>query len=229
MYESNKVLALIPARGGSRRLPGKNLRLMRGVPLIVHTIRAALRSSFVDRVVVSTDDPEICAVALEHGAEVPFMRPAELAKDTSSSEDVIRHAIRELGHFDYLALLQPTSPLRTANIIDECIRKCTERAAPSCITVFRVKHGGRHFFDMNLENGALTRLLPPQTHGDAASNTEVTQVNGAVYVVNVDEFLVTNRIISSDTAALVMPEWMSIDIDVEEEFRAAEVLLILTE
>lgn len=123
MINSRTVIGIIPARGSSKGLPGKNIRPMCGKPLIAWTIEKALKSRYLDVVLVSTDSPEIAAIAKKYGAEVPFLRPAELATDTANSYDVIRHA---LGHyrqsanreFDYTALLEPTSPLREDDDID---------------------------------------------------------------------------------------------------------------
>jgi CMP-N-acetylneuraminic acid synthetase len=126
MINSRSAISIIPARGGSKGLPGKNIRSLCGKPLIVWTIEKALKSRYLDVVLVSTDSPEIAAIARDHGAEVPFLRPAELATDTANSYDVIRHA---LGHyrqsagreFDYTALLEPTSPLREDDDIDRAL------------------------------------------------------------------------------------------------------------
>ncbi len=125
MIDGRPVIGIIPARGGSKGLPGKNLRVLCGVPLIGWTIRRALEARTLDFVLVTTDSPEIAAVAESFGARVPFLRPAELATDTANSYDVIRHA---LGHctrqgldFDYTMLLEPTSPLRASGDIDAVI------------------------------------------------------------------------------------------------------------
>ena len=126
MINSKTVIGIIPARGGSKGLPGKNIRPMCGKPLIAWTIEKALKSRHLDVVLVSTDSPEIADIARDHGAEVPFLRPAELATDTANTYDVIRHA---LGHyrqsagqkFDYTALLEPTSPLREDDDIDRVL------------------------------------------------------------------------------------------------------------
>jgi len=133
MINSRTAIGIIPARGGSKGLPGKNIRPMCGKPLIAWTIEKALKSRYLDVVMVSTDSPEIAAIAREHGAEVPFLRPAELASDTANSYDVIRHA---LGHyrqsagmeFDYTALLEPTSPLREDDDIDRVLGALDESA-----------------------------------------------------------------------------------------------------
>lgn len=127
MIDGRRVIAIIPARGGSKGLPGKNIRPLCGRPLIAWSIDKALKSRHLDRVVVSTDDPAIAGVARDHGAEVPFLRPAELATDTASTYDVIRHALAHyrdsLGEtYDYTALLEPTSPLREDDDIDRALQ-----------------------------------------------------------------------------------------------------------
>jgi len=122
MYKGKKILALIPARGGSKGLPGKNIKPLLGKPLIAWTIEQAKASKYVDRVVVSTDDDEIAEVAIRYGAEVPFLRPKELARDDSPTIDAILHALDFFSdkgeRFDLLALLEPTSPLRDSEDID---------------------------------------------------------------------------------------------------------------
>jgi len=117
------ILALIPARGGSKGLPGKNLRLLHGKPLIAYSILAARSSSLIDRVLVSTDDPRIAEVAVEYGAEVPFMRPKELATDSSSIGDTVYYSLKKLSEEyeyapDYVVEMYPTSPFRTKALVD---------------------------------------------------------------------------------------------------------------
>ena len=125
MLNGKTFLAIIPARGESKRLPRKNIMELAGKPLIAWTIEAALNSQFIDEVVVTTDNQEIAIVAQQYGANIPFLRPNKLASDTATTFDVVRHAIghyRENGKiFDFIILLQPTSPLRTKDHIDEAI------------------------------------------------------------------------------------------------------------
>lgn len=126
MYKNFKVLALIPARGGSKGVPKKNIRLLAGVPLIAHSIRAAKGSPSIDRTIVSTDDPEIATVAREYGAEVPFMRPPEIAQDLTPDYPVFEHCLHWLAeHEDYrpniVVHLRPTGPLRTTQQVEESI------------------------------------------------------------------------------------------------------------
>ena len=136
MIHGKKVLALIPARGGSKGLPRKNVLLLGGRPLLAWSILAARGSAHVDRIVVSSEDREIIETAREWGAEVPFVRPAELARDETSGMDVVLHALDQAGQgFDYVVLVQPTSPLRTPQDIDACLERCLETGAPACVSV----------------------------------------------------------------------------------------------
>ncbi|MFA6356746.1 MAG: acylneuraminate cytidylyltransferase family protein [Candidatus Omnitrophota bacterium] len=145
MYKNKKILALVPARGGSKGLPGKNIRMLSGKPLIAWSIEQALASRYIDRVVVSTESKEIAAAAKKYGAPVPFMRPDELATDKASSIGVILHA---LGYFsargeeyDYLVLLEPTSPLRAAGDLDSAIKKLVDNSsrADSLVSVGEIR------------------------------------------------------------------------------------------
>ncbi|MFA5089593.1 MAG: acylneuraminate cytidylyltransferase family protein [Candidatus Omnitrophota bacterium] len=131
MYKEKRILALIPARGGSKGLPRKNTRLLRGKPLIYWTIRQALSSKYLDQVIVSTDDNEIAMIAERYGASVPFLRPKRLATDKAKTIDVIFHALNYFQEinikFDYLALLEPTSPLRKTDDIDKAVQALIDR------------------------------------------------------------------------------------------------------
>lgn len=133
MINDKSILAIIPARGGSKGLPGKNIRELCGKPLIAWTIGKARKSKFLDVVLVSTDSPEIANIARRYGADVPFMRPAELATDHASSQEVVRHALSyfrttEGREFDYTVLLEPTSPLREDDDIDRMVEALDNRA-----------------------------------------------------------------------------------------------------
>ena len=141
---SPSILAIIPARGGSVRLPRKNILPFAGKPLIAWSIEVALSSKFISKVVVSTDDCEIADISRNYGADVPFLRPAELASNTATTIDVIIHAVNYFQsrgeNYDYVALLQPTSPLRKKSHIDEAIGLLKEKHADGVISVCKLKH-----------------------------------------------------------------------------------------
>ncbi len=227
MYKEKSVLSLIPARAGSKRLPGKNLKVIAGIPLIAHTIEAARRSRLVDRIVVSTECPLIAAVAVEYGAEAPFLRPDDLAGDDASSEDVIRHALAELGQFDYVALLQPTSPLRVAATIDGCIAMCIDRVAHSSVTAYPLRHGGRKLLAIGENSGVLGRAsMSDLPNNNLKEPFGAFQENGAVYVLDTRQFLASGQIIGAGSVGIEMSEWESVDIDFQADFDAAEALLL---
>jgi len=219
-----KVLALITARGGSKGVPRKNVRLVWGRPLITWTIAAAKKSALIDRLVLSTDDAEIAAVARAHGCEVPFMRPAELATDNAASLEVVRHAVTAVGmHFDYILLLQPTSPLRTSADIDACITMCVERRATSCVSVCEVDKTPYWMFTLTSQQ-QLVPLLPaasvPQSRQAAP---KVFVLNGAVFVARTDHIMAGGTFIADDTVAYEMRRERSIDLDTEEDFAMLEL------
>src|SRR5271157_3678171 len=139
MIQNQSVLALIPARGGSKGVPRKNLREIAGKPLIAWAIEAGRQSRYIDRLILSSEDPEIMAQARSWGCEVPFVRPAELARDDTPGMEPVLHALTALPEeYDYVVVLQPTSPLRLAEDIDGCLETCLRQEAPACVTVAEV-------------------------------------------------------------------------------------------
>ncbi|GAG81989.1 unnamed protein product [marine sediment metagenome] len=144
MYKNKTIIALIPARGGSKGLPRKNIKELDGKPLIAHTIEVAKQSRIFDRIIVSTDDKEIAEVAKEYGAEVPFIRPAELATDTADAMDVLIHALKWFKNkgqnFDYVMKLQPTSPLRTEQDIKNSMDLIIQKDGDSILSVSECEH-----------------------------------------------------------------------------------------
>jgi CMP-N-acetylneuraminic acid synthetase len=222
---SGEVLAIITARGGSKGLPRKNVLPLAGKPLIGWSIAGALASDAVGRVVVSTDDPEIAEVARAEGAEVPFLRPAELATDTASSLDVLRHALTECPGLDHFVLLQPTSPLRQAKDIDAVWQKLQATGAASCVSVCETSESPWLMY-LQAEDGRLSRLLPEPAKGLRRQDLPATyRLNGAIYLARREWFLAHGRLIDAGTVAYVMPPERSIDIDTRADFDAAEGLL----
>ena len=158
-YKKMKVLGIIPARGGSKGMPKKNIRPLLNKPLIAWTIEQALKSKYIDRVVVSTDDPAIARLAKKHGADVPFMRPDKLATDKAKSIDVVSHALLSLPEkYDYVVLLQPTSPLRTADDIDACVKLCMSKGGNSCVSVTESEKNPHWMYSLD-RNGRMHRLI----------------------------------------------------------------------
>jgi CMP-N-acetylneuraminic acid synthetase len=169
MLNNYKVLALIPARGGSKGLPGKNIKPLLGKPLIAWTIEQAMASKYVDKVIVSTDDEEIAEVAKNYGAEVPFLRPKELAKDDSPTIDAILHALNFFSKkgedFNLLALLEPTSPLRDTEDIDRCIRVLLDNEqAESIVSVCQLEGTHPEFNVIINDKGYIRKALDNTTN-----------------------------------------------------------------
>lgn len=212
MIKEQRVLAVIPARGGSKGLSRKNLLPLGDKPLIAWTILAALQSQTVDRVVVSTDDAEIATVAKEWGAEVPFMRPPELATDNTPGVEPILHTIDMIPDFEWVIALQPTSPFRLAQDIDSAMAKCIKHQASSCVSVCETSSPPQWLFGI----GKGQRLHPlwdgplPLRRQEAIT---AYQLNGAIYVASIPWLTKEKRLIGADTLAHIMPIERSLDID----------------
>lgn len=228
MMGTSRILALIAARGGSKGLPRKNVLPIGGKPLIAWSIEAARGSALIDRVVLSSEDAEIIEVARKWGCEVPFVRPAELATDCADSLTVVRHALGALSErYDYLVLLQPTSPLRTSADIDACIQLCADRGATTCVTVCAVDKTPFWMFKQSSDN----RLLPlfPQAEMPPSRQQAppVFQLNGAVYVARVDHIMNGGAFVAVDTVAYEMPKARSTDIDTREDLESIRLKMEL--
>ena len=218
-----KVLGLIPARGKSKGIPRKNIKNLCGKPLIAWTIEESLKSKKLDNVVVSTDDEEIADIAQKYGADVPFMRPAELAGDSTPGIDTLLHAIEELPDFDSVLLLQPTSPLRTVEDIYGIIELVKVKKACSAVSVSEaISHP---YWTYSLENGKLLNLYKNETKLLRQDLPPAYNLNGAVYLAS-RNFLETKRAFKDEsTLAYVMPRYRSVDIDNMDDWDFAEYLI----
>lgn len=219
------LLALIPARGGSKGIPRKNVKSLAGKPLIGWTIDAALQAPCVGRVVVSTEDEEIASVARDLGAEVPFMRPAELAADDTPGIAPVLHAIENLPEFDWVVLLQPTSPLRTAEDIDGIVRFCIEHDAPSAVSVCEVDKHPYWMFHRD-ESERLQSFIPQKT--DISRRQDLPQVyafNGALYLARIDWLKEQQSLVGQETLGYVMSRESSADIDTPLDWSWVEFLI----
>ena len=218
------TLALIPARGGSKGIPRKNIRSIAGKPLIAWTIEAARAAEGIERVVVSTEDEEIAEVAREWGAESPFMRPAELASDEAPGIAPVLHAVEQLPGHDDLVLLQATSPLRTAAQIDALLAFARESGASSVVSVREVDDHPAWMFYRDA-NGGLDRY---DTTADAARRQDLSELftlNGAMYWNTAARLRETETLVDEDTLGFVMDTESSVDIDTMLDWRIAELLL----
>lgn len=220
-----RLLAIISARGGSKGVPRKNIRPLGGKPLIAWTIDAAKQASCIDRLIVSTEDEEIASLALDLGADVPFMRPSELAADDAPGVAPVLHAISELAGYDWVLLLQPTSPLRSAGDIDGIWNFCQERSAASAVSVCEV---GKHPYWMYQFDAA--RRLKPFSEGSpyVLRRQDLPQayaLNGALYLAKADWLVKRGNFIGSETLGYVMPPERSVDLDTPQDWRWVEFLI----
>lgn len=211
--QAHKVLALITARGGSKGLPRKNVLLAGGKPLVAWTVEAALSAESVDRVVLSSDDDEIMAAARVAGCEVPFRRPTELANDEASSMDVVLHALHKLPGYDYLVLLQPTSPLRTSSDIDAAFRNMRIHDAPACVSVTEVDHSPYWMYRLSDDQRMHNILSPIPNMSRRQDLPPVYVLNGAIYIAKIEWLMRTRSFIGEETIAYKMSKHASLDID----------------
>lgn len=228
-----KILAVIPARGGSKGVKRKNIRELNGRPLIAWTIEQAKKSKYIDRVVVSTEDEEIAKISKEYGAEVPFLRPEELAKDHTSGIDPVIHCIEWLEknqkyHADYVVLLQCTSPKRKAEQIDEAIEKMLSQQgrADSIISVCRAEHSPYWMQKVN-DSGLLEDFIRHDrvSYARRQDLPEVFRLNGAIYIAKTKSLLENRDFQTNRTLPYIMDEFSSLDIDNELDFRIAELIM----
>ncbi len=229
-----KTLALIPARGGSKRLPGKNIMALGGKPLIAHTIEAALQAQSVDRVVVSTDDGEIAGVARAWGAELPFMRPAELALDTTPDRPVLAHALdwleeNEGESFDFLVLLRPTTPFKTPELIDRCVKRLAEDSKCTAVrTVSRAEGVFHPYWMFRNEEGRLRPFIDGISLGTYYQSQllpECYRLNGVVDVLRAGLIRGGGQHFGEDVGFVETEEEQSIDIDTPFDFELCEFLI----
>lgn len=220
--KKNSVLGIIPARGGSKGLSGKNIRDLGGMPLIAHTLRAVLKSQRLTDHVISTDSQEIAQVARAYGGNVPFMRSAALAGDGANVVDVVREVLEHDGvGYEYVALLQPTCPLRVAEDIDSCIERIIETRAASVCSFTKVESAHPHYMYV-LKDDKLVSVLPTEPGQPRQQFDDVYLRNGAVYVVRVKDFLKQGTFVTEDCVPHIMPASRAINIDSIEDLQLAE-------
>lgn len=225
------MIAFIPARGGSKGVPGKNIKEICGKPLIAYTIEAAKKAKGVDRVIVTTDDEAIAAVAREYGAEVPFMRPAELSSDTASAIDVYLHAtefvMNETGEqIDKFMVLLPTVPLRTEQHIDEALEQFKKDGATTLISFAEAEVPASWYHKLNeqgrVENAGFGQGI---TMTNRQNNETYIVPNGAIYILDYDLLKTKRTYYCDNTVAYIMKREDSIDIDYPIDFEFAKCLL----
>jgi CMP-N-acetylneuraminic acid synthetase len=225
-----RVVAVITARGGSKGIPGKNIAKVGGKPLIAWTIDAALSSSTLSRVLVSTDSREIAQVAVDCGAEVPFIRPAELATDEAPHIAVLEHAVQWLAEEshplpDYLMTLQPTSPLRTASDIDRAVGIAEAHEAMAVVSVCETGHHP-YLAKTVTQEGTLTDFIRKDVESLRRQDLPpVYALNGAIYLNRTESIRKDRTLLPKGTYAYIMPPERSLDIDAPWDLYLADLVL----
>lgn len=236
MVNKSEVLAIIPARGGSKGIPGKNIKPFAGYPLIAYSILAGLRSEFVDRVIVSTDDEEIARIAIEWGAEVPFMRPAELAQDDTLDYPVIRHALDWLAenedyHPDVVVQLRPTSPVRPRSLVDDAVKTLLENPGADCVRgIVPSAQNPFKMWTIDETNGAMRPLLGIE--GIKEPYNAPRQIlpmtywqTGHIDAIRVGTILEKDSLSGDLLYPLHISSKYTVDIDIPSDWEAAEETL----
>ena len=227
MINGKKVLAIIPARGGSKGLPGKNILELGGKPLIAWAIEAAQKSKYIDRLILSSEDKQIISVAQDWGCEAPFIRPAELALDKTPGIDPVLHAINTLTEkYDHVVLLQPTSPFRNVADIDNCIEFCILNKAPACVSVVETSENPYWMFSMDSEKKMNHLIKTKMETYQRQLLPEIFKLNGAVYVAETAYILKNKKFLGDSTIGFKMPKKRSIDIDSKLDLFYAEFILM---
>lgn len=226
-----KIIAIIPARGGSKRIPRKNIKLLCGKPLISYAIAAAKESKYINRIIVSTEDQEIAKIAKRCKAEVPFIRPVELAQDDSTSLTVLQHAVKYLetneGYIpDLIILIQSTSPFVLTSDIDRAVEKIVETKSNSCVSICEISERPEWMFTLD-EVDKIKPFLKKKNNVIIRKKLEkLFRLNGAVYVVKRDTLMKNDNIIDvKSCAGVIMPPERSIDIDKPVDFLISEVIM----
>ncbi|MGM1056404.1 MAG: cytidylyltransferase domain-containing protein [Bacteroidota bacterium] len=225
-----KILGLIPARGGSKGIPGKNIKLLAGKPLLEYTFESAKASALLSRVILSTDDPEIIRTAEKIGLEVPFIRPKKLAEDTTTSLEVIKHALEELKingeEYDAVCLLQPTTPFRETGLIDSAIKKFTEGNFDSLISVREVPADFNPHWVFEEKDGKLQiatgeqEIIPRRQDLPKAYHRD-----GAIYITKTSILTDQNSLYGKNIGFINTTGSPYVNIDIPKDWEEAEQLI----
>jgi len=228
MICNKKLLAIIPARGGSKRLPRKNILNLAGKPLIAWTIESALNSKYIDRVIVSTDDNEIATISKKYGADIPFMRPNDIATDESTSIDVVLHSVNYFekvgNHYDYIILLQPTSPLRTVQNIDNSIELLQAKRVDAVISVCEAEHSPL-WCNKIPKDGDMSNFIDESIINKRNQDIDkYYRLNGSIYLCSTERLQKEKTFFLKDNCvAYKMKPEQSVDIDSKSDFLQAMI------
>ena len=226
-----KILCVVPARGGSKGLPGKNIKMLIDKPLIAWSIEQGLGSKYVNEVIVSTDSEEVAEIAKNYGARVPFLRPDFLAQDDSSTADVLVHMINELEKigetFDYILLLEPTSPLREVNDIDKAFEQLLSIPQAKSIVGISKVESQHPSFTVSLQNE--NNFIQSKNNFKVLRRQEIEELyfyEGSLYISEIKSYREKKNFYHKDTLGYIMPKWKSLEIDDEVDFIMTEALLL---
>lgn len=224
MHKNKKFLAIIPARGGSKRLPRKNILELEGKPLIAWTIEAAIQSNIIDKIIVTSDDDEILNISKKYGSEI-IKRPEYLSNDTANSFDAIKHTIENTEEYGYIVLLQPTSPLRTKKHIIEAIKLLEDKNADAVVSVCEMDHSPL-WSNTLPKNLSMTSFIRDEVLNKRSQDLErYYRLNGAIYICKTDKLLEEKSFFLKDNIfAYQMSRKSSIDIDEEIDFEFAKIM-----
>jgi len=229
---SVKVLGVTLARGGSKSVPKKNIKLLDGIPVIAHTIKEALKSNLITRYVVSTDDVEIQKVAIKYGAEAPFLRPSEFATDTASSVAALQHAVdwveKDEGmQYDYVIELMATNPMKTVDDINHCIKKLIDTGADSVIAVHRLDDHHPARIKKIVDDRIVDFCVPEKLESRRQDLTPEAYIrSGSIYALRRDHLMIQGqRYGSVESRPYILPPERAVNIDSEIDFLIAEQLL----
>lgn len=224
MYKNKTFLAIIPARGGSKRLPRKNVLDLAGKPLIAWSIEAGLNSKYIDNVVVTSDDEEILRISKKFNAEI-IQRPEKLATDIATTFDAIKHTIENFERYEFIVLLQPTSPLRNEKHINEAIELLHVKNADAIISVCRVEHSPL-WCNTLPEDKSMSHFIQDEIKNKRSQDVaEYYRLNGAIYICRTEKLLSEKTFFIKDNIfAYEMDRMSSVDIDEEIDFKMAWIL-----
>jgi CMP-N-acetylneuraminic acid synthetase len=231
MYQGKRILAVIPARGGSKAVPRKNIKPVLGKPLIAYSIEVGLQSELLDKLIVSSDDEEIIEISKKYGAEVPFVRPKDLGLDTIPMVPVLKHAVEfmeslDKTRYDYIILLQPTDPLRIVEDVDNVIKKLVDTDADSVISLCQVD-SVHPILMKKIENDKILPYCIEEKEGTRRQDykPDAYMRNGAIYAVSRDVLMEKGSIWGEVSRPYIMPKERSVGIDDELDFKLVEILL----
>lgn len=224
MINNKKILAIIPARGGSKGVPRKNLRSVAGKPLIAWSIEEAKKSRYIDRLILSTEDKEIMTTAEEYGCDVPFVRPLHLAKDDTPGIAPVLHALKHMPDFDYVMLLQPTSPLRSVEDIDRCIEnfESSERSSSVSVTL----SGKSPFWMYTINNNEMKPFIKQhEIILRRQDSPDIYELNGSIYIAQTEWLSKNETFLYEGTLPYIVPGMRSFDVDTEDDLYLCDLIL----